>query len=330
MFVRRNRMKKTIGLLCLVMLAVLALNVGAADKKLTYGYIAYDMKDIWNQYGAEAFQYAAKQKNVNVILLDSENNAEKSVACIQELIAKKVDGISIFPISPDQAATLIRMANEANIPITVENLPMKENAGKYISVVACRYDDIGYGAIKYIATAMPGSKILFVAGAEGGGVWETYMIGANKALAEFKSKVTMVDIIHGDWQTQKAMDVTQSFLSTGKAFDVVFANNDLMAIGVYNALKDKNLDGKKKIISTGGSPDGLKMVASGVEYANITAPVSLQGLITFRNLWWNSIGKKPAAFYPLPIIPVDKASLGAAVKWDVVNEASLKAIGGLD
>lgn len=323
-------MKKRIGVLVLVMLTILTLGVQAADKKLTYGYIAYDMKDIWNQYGAEAFQYAAKLKNVNVILLDSENNAEKSVACMQELIAKNVDGISIFPISPDQAATLIRMANEAKIPITVENLPMKENAGKYISVVACRYDDIGYAAIKYIATSFPGSKVLFVAGAQGGGVWETYMIGVNKALAEYKGKVTMVEIIHGDWQTQKAMDVTQSFLSTGKAFDVVFANNDLMAIGVYNALKDKGMEGTKKIISTGGSPDGLKMVASGVEYANMTAPVSLQGLITFRNLWWNSKGKQPAAFYPLPIIPVAKANLAQAIKWDAVNQATIDFIGGLD
>jgi ABC-type sugar transport system substrate-binding protein len=313
-----------------LLLAVVSLSVWAAPKKLTYGYIAYDMKDIWNQYGAEAFQYAAKLKGVDVIVLDSENNAEKSVSLMQELIAKKVDGISIFPIAPDQAATLIRMANEAKIPITVENLPMKENAGNYISVVACRYDDIGYAAIKYIATSFPGSKVLFVAGAEGGGVWETYMIGVNKALQEFKGKVTMVDIIHGDWQTQKAMDVTQSFLSTGKAFDVVFANNDLMAIGVYNALKDKGLEGKKKIISTGGSPDGLKMIASGVEYANMTAPVSLQGLITFRNLWWNSNGKKPAAFYPLPIIPADKNTLGKAIKWDAVDKASIDYIGGLD
>jgi len=325
-------MKKKIGLVCVFLLVLMSVSVWAAPaKKLTYGYIAYDMKDIWNQYGAEAFQYAAKLKDVNVIVLDSENNAEKSVGLMQELIAKKVDGISIFPISPDQAATLIRMANEAKIPVTIENLPMKENAGNYISVVACRYDDIGYAAIKYIATSMPGSKILFVAGAEGGGVWETYMIGVNKALAEFKAKVTMVDIIHGDWQTQKAMDVTQSFLSTGKAFDVVFANNDLMAIGVYNALKDKGLDGKKKIISTGGSPDGLKMVASGVEYANMTAPVSLQGLITFRNLWWNSVGKKkPAAFYPLPIVPVDQKTLNKAIKWDVVDKASIDFIGGLD
>ena len=112
---------------------------------------------------------------------------------------------------------------------------------------------------------------------------------------------------------------------------MVCANIDLMAIGVFNALKDKGLDGKKKIVSTGGSPEGLKMIKDGIEYANITAPVSLQGLITFRNLWWNSQGKKkPAAFYPLPIVPVDVKTLSKAIKWDVVDAASIKYIGGLD
>ena len=32
------------------------------DKKdLTFGYIAYDMSDIWNEYSAKAFEYAAER-----------------------------------------------------------------------------------------------------------------------------------------------------------------------------------------------------------------------------------------------------------------------------
>ena len=31
---------------------------------LTFGYIAYDMSDIWNEYSAKAFEYAAEQNGV--------------------------------------------------------------------------------------------------------------------------------------------------------------------------------------------------------------------------------------------------------------------------
>lgn len=299
------------------------------QKKLVFGYIAYNMKDIWNMYGAQAFEYAAKQKGVDVVVLDSENNLEKSVSCMQQLIDKKVDGISIFPISPDQAATLVRMANEAKIPITVENLKLPENSGNFISIVACQYDDIGYAAIKYISEKWTNSKVLYVAGAKGGGVYETYKVGVDKALNEFKGKVELIDTIHGDWETEKAMNVTQNYIQSGKKFDVIFANNDLMAKGCYNALKEANLAGKIKIVSTGGAPEGLQMIKDGIEDANMTAPVSIQGLVTFKNLWQFKNGKTPEKFIPLPIIPVDKGNLDQAISWEV-DEKAVKQIKGLD
>ena len=45
------------------------------DKKdLTFGYIAYDMSDIWNEYSAKAFEYAAEQNGVKTVVLDSKNS----------------------------------------------------------------------------------------------------------------------------------------------------------------------------------------------------------------------------------------------------------------
>jgi ABC-type sugar transport system substrate-binding protein len=316
--------------LSLMMVFVVTGYAQSAQRQLVFGNIAYDMADIWNQYGAEAFQWAADQKGVEVILLDSQNSAERSVDLMQELIARRVDGISIFPISPDQAAMLIRMANEANIPITVENLKIEENAGDFISIAACLYDDIGYAAIKYVAENFPGSRVLMVAGAVGGGVWETYKIGIDKALEEFGDKVSMPDIIHGDWATDRAHTVTQSFLASGREFDVVFANNDLMAMGVHIALEEAGLAGQIPIISTGGAPEGLNMIRDGVVTANMTAPVSLQGLLTFRNLWRHTNGRPSERFYPLPIIPIDRDNLDQAIRWDVVDQSAANAIGGLD
>ena len=72
-----------------------------------FGNIAYNMKDVWNKYSADSFEFATTQVDepIDVVLLDAENSLEKSVALMEELIAKDVDGISIFPISPEQGAT---------------------------------------------------------------------------------------------------------------------------------------------------------------------------------------------------------------------------------
>lgn len=50
----------------------------AAKDSYTFGYIAYDMTDIWNEYSAKAFEYAATQAAVPVetVVLDSKNSLE--------------------------------------------------------------------------------------------------------------------------------------------------------------------------------------------------------------------------------------------------------------
>jgi len=85
------------------------------------------MTDIWNEYSARAFEYAAKQMDnpVKVIILDSKNSLEESITAMESLIQQQVDGISIFPISTEQGAQLVKMANEAGIPVTVENFAME-------------------------------------------------------------------------------------------------------------------------------------------------------------------------------------------------------------
>jgi ribose transport system substrate-binding protein len=301
----------------------------STDEKLTFGYIAYNMKDVWNMYSAEAFEYAGREMGVDTIILDSENSLEKSVALMEDLIQKKVDGISIFPISPEQAATLSKMANDAGIPVTFENLKPGSNAGDYISTIAAEYDLIGEAAINYIAETYPGANVLYVAGAKGGGVYESYQDGIDRAMQQVGDKITIINTVHGDWETEKAMNQTQNVIQSGKKFDVVFANNELMGKGVMNALKEAGLDKTVSIVSTGGGPDGLKMVEDGEITATMSAPVSLQGLITFKNLYQHLNGKTPDKFIPLPIIPVSKDTLGEAISWEV-DEKAVQYIGGFE
>lgn len=307
-------------LLCSCSKNEVAVNDVSKDDEYTFGYIAYDMTDIWNDYSAKAFEYAASvaDKKVNVIVVDSKNSLEESVKAMESLIQQGVDGISIFPISQEQGSQLIKMANDANIPVTVENFSMQalNNPGDYISSVACQYDDIGYAAIKYIAENKPGAKVFYCAGQAGAGVYEKYQEGVDRALEDFKGKVEIVATLHGDWMTDKAYNITKDLISSGTEFDYIFANNGMMAQGCYKALEDANID-NIPIVSTGGSPDDYKMLKDGIESANMTAPVSIQGVKTFKNLYEYVVEKKePEKFTALPIIPVSSEGLDDFIAWD--------------
>lgn len=290
-----------------------------AKDEYTFGYIAFDMTDNWNEYSAKAFEYAASKagKKVNVVLLDSKHSLEESIAAVESLISQGVDGISLYPISPEVGSQIIKMANEAGIPITVENVMMElSDTGDFIAAIACEYDDIGYAAIKFIADNKPGAKIFFAAGQQGMGVYEKYQEGIDRAMQEFGDKVSIVATINGNWLTEKAYEDTTSLIASGTEFDYIFANNGLIAKGCYQALKDANKSGVP-IVSTGGSPDDYQMLLDGIESANMTAPVSLQGVQTFKNLYEFVVeGKTPAEKRKaLPIIPVSGDKLGEFIAW---------------
>ncbi len=303
----------------------------APAESYVFADLAYNMADIWNQYSVEAFQWAAAQKGVEVKVGDATNDPEKQVSQAEQFINEGVDGMVVFPCTPESAATIVRMANEAGIPIAIENIFLSDAAAEgVVGQVACQYRDIGYAAIKYAAETYPGCKLLYVHGGAGMGVYEDYKIGVDKALDEFKDSVTMVGLIDGKWETEAAQNVTQDFITSGQSeFDVVFANNGLEAKGVYNALKDNGME-DIPIISTGGSPDDYQMMVDKIESANMTAPVNIQGEIAFRFLWQTVNGVEITENkIPLPIIPIDQSGLDQWIAWDDY-QAAYDYIGGIE
>ena len=312
-------MKKLTAILVVLVLALASFAVATAEEDtLTFGYIAYQMSDIWNEYSSKAFEYAAEQNGVKVMVLDSGNKIDQSISAMESLIQAEVDGISIFPISPEQAAQLITMANEAGIPITVENTDVAAVADEedYIACVGCVYGDIGYAAIKWLAENVEDAKVFYCAGAVGGGVFEAYKEGVDKALEDYADSIELVGLLNSDaWSTEDGLNLTTNFINSGTEFNCIFANNDQIAQGCYQACEEAGLE--LPIVSTGGSPDAYAFLEDGIEAANMTAPVSIQGIQTFKNLYdYVTEGIVPESkFQSLPVVPVAGDDLGAWIDW---------------
>lgn len=290
----------------------------AESSDLTFGYLAMNLADEWNQYSCEAFKWAAVKDGVNVEVLDCQTNEELQVSQAQSFIDKGVDAISIYPCSPEIGAMVVSMCNDAGIPIAIENIFLPDdNAGDVVGQVACQYGDIGYAAVKYMAEKWPDCKMLYCHGGEGVGVYESYKVGVDQALTEYADSIEMVGLINGEWETEAAYNVTVDFINSDTSdFGVIFANNDMEATGCYNAVVDSGLK-NIPIISTGGSLSGYQMVKDGTVTANMTAPVSIQGIVLYKFLYNAATGveiKTPKV--SLPVIPVDLDNIDDWIMWD--------------
>jgi ABC-type sugar transport system substrate-binding protein len=284
---------------------------------ITIGYLGWDVGADWNKWSMGGLQCGAGQFGMEVIQLDATLDAEKQMTQAEELINRGVDYIAMFPVTPDSGLTIVRMCNEAGIPIVIENSFLDDTGVDILGQAACQYGDIGYAAIKWAADNIPDAKLLYVHGGPGEGVYEAYQVGVDQALADFSDKIEMVGLVNGNWVTEASYTVTQDFITAGTAeFNVVFANNDQQAKGVYNALKEAGME-DIPVISTGGSEEGYEMLMAGEESANMTAPAQLQGIMLAGFIWADANSQawgEPRV--PVPVVPIDGNNSGEWLHWD--------------
>lgn len=76
--------------------------------------------------------------------------------------------------------------------------------------------------------------------------------------------ITLIDKQTAEWSRDKAQDLMTNWLSSGEEFDVIFANNDEMAIGALQALKASGVS-MDDVIVTGvdATQDALLSMQSG-------------------------------------------------------------------
>jgi len=330
--------KKSIFALTVVVFLLLGLFSGivTAEEKiikigLVFGNLPVALSDEWGGFSVENFKYAAAKKGVEVQVFDSAWDSNKQLNNLEDLITKKVDQISVFVYTPEEAQKFLTKANDAKIPISFENTKLVDKVqGDYVVNVACEYAETGYLAFKYISETYPGKKVFYVRGLPGMGIVEEYMVGIEKAIKEF-GKVKIDIQRDTNWDTKTAQDATTDVIASGQKFDVIFANNESMAVGCYNALKDAGLAGKIPIVSTGGGPTGVKLLKDGIVQATVAVPVSLQGLYLFKAMYLYATQgiTPPQKFIAIPQSVVTVNDLDKIIPWQP-SDALIDMIGGLD
>jgi ribose transport system substrate-binding protein len=313
----------TVALIATVLLIGCRDAESPGNKKLVYGYVTPG-PDTWYKKDVEGFEYAAKRAGAEVIVLNSNYDAEKEIANIESLILQGVDGMCVFTFNESGANIAARKCAKAGIPLVVT-----DNAGQVLKqsddVVACIDFDwkaMGNDWAEYIAKNYPGQNIAMVTGLFEHVPVQMYRSTFEPRVKEL-GKNKIVAIRDGKYNPSVAVNQAQDLIESGLKFSVLFVGNEDMAAAIIRMLKARKLlNNPIKVIAENGSPVGIPLVRDGSIDYTISSSPGWEGMISFLALHAHVKGKTTRLNQQimLPITPVTRETIDDKTKvvpWEV-------------
>ena len=221
--------------------------------------------DAWRRSMNEEMQREASfSGNIDLRIKTAYDNNQRQIRDIEELIAENVD---LLIVSPNEAAPLtpvIEKAMDEAIPVILVDRKIASN--KYTAFVGADNFQIGKEVGVYASKLLNGKgNIVEIRGLKGSTPDLERHNGFINSLSHFP-EIKIVYESDGAWLRSEANKRMSEALSKVQSIDLVFAHNDEMAIGVYEALNSSN-DIKKPIIlgidALPGADGGIERVLNG-------------------------------------------------------------------
>lgn len=221
----------------------------------------------------QGIEEGGRAEGVTLQFEDAQNDVPRQLSQIENFISSGVDAIIVVAVDSDAITQMDRLAVKAGIPIVninreppnVDSLGPLEafvgsrevDAGTIQATEACRLvkEKLGDGSAKGVILAGD----LFI---QAGRVrTETVQDFVKTQACDF---VTIEDMQVADWSRSKASDLVSNWLTAGISPDVIFANNDEMAVGAAQALKAAAVDPESVVVAgIDATPDALMALKAG-------------------------------------------------------------------
>ncbi|MDD3428792.1 MAG: galactose ABC transporter substrate-binding protein [Oscillospiraceae bacterium] len=219
-----------------------------ADKALKVGVCIYKFDDNFMTLYRQELESYLKGLGCDVTVVDGKNDQAEQTNQVNTFIADGVDVLVVNLVQSSAATTVIEAAKAADIPVVFINRePTAEDLATYDKCCYVGADARQSGTFQGEIIAATENKGDF----NGNGVVDYVMIIGDpenvdaqyrtefsiKALTDAGLKVNELFAQRGDWDQAKGQELANTALTQfGDKIDVIFCNNDGMALGAYQAI----------------------------------------------------------------------------------------------
>ncbi len=243
--------------------AAISASAMTSAQAITIGFSQIGAESEWRTANTNDIKAQAKKHNIDLKFSDAQQKQENQIKAIRTFIAQKVDLIGFVPVVETGWDNILREAKRAKIPVLVmdRNLKVSDDSLYTAKIGTDSYaegqkgfkwiDD--YVTAKNIKPRNGGDKlnIVILEGTVGASAATGRTHGFDDALKSSpnKDRYNVLASQTGDFTRAKGQEVMESFLKSYRDdIDILFAQNDDMALGAIQAIEAAGLKPSKDIM----------------------------------------------------------------------------------
>jgi DNA-binding LacI/PurR family transcriptional regulator len=221
------------------------------------GLIVSDIRNPFFAEVARGAEDAARSANCDLVLCNSDLDADKQMQYVQSLLAKRIDGIIMNSVS-----TLSREQQDQLAGTGAAIVLLNRPASNHTFSTVCADNEAGGAMAARYLSGLGHRKIAHLTGPRQHGNLSDRTRGFVRALQSAEHPVQPI-VLHGKFNFDGGTELTRKLLDKHPDVTAIFAANDVMAFGVVQAVLDRGLR----------IPEDLSLIGfDNLEFSNIVHP----------------------------------------------------------
>ncbi|WP_370539042.1 substrate-binding domain-containing protein [Aureimonas sp. AU22] len=212
----------------------------------------------------------AQKAGCEVSTSDGQNDMNKQIADVEDMVAKGVKLLILNPRDPEGLVAAANAASAAGVKVVVMDSSINTSAN-VVTQVRSSNDQNGYLVGQWLAKRMQGTpmKIALLSGSQGNEVGRDRRLGVFKGVVEGqltnegKSTFEVVGQGWGSWEQEGGLKAMEDLLTAHPDVNVVIGENDSMALGAMKALEGVGSTDVLVLAAADGQKEALAAIKEG-------------------------------------------------------------------
>ncbi|MBP7175675.1 MAG: substrate-binding domain-containing protein [Thermoclostridium sp.] len=228
------------------------------------------------QKDRDIFVSKARELGAEVIVRNANEDTDRQVELIYEIIEEGIDCLVIIPYDKDGLSQCVKAAKKKDIPvISYDRLIRNADVDAYIAFDSVKVGQMMAGALY---EKVPEGNYIIINGSQKDNNSFLFNSGFKLALQEGldSEKVSILDETWSeDWREEEAYNTVGKAIEAGQEIHAVIGANDRLAEGAIKVLSENRLLNKVFVVGHDAELSACQRIVEGTQLATVYKPIKV-------------------------------------------------------